>query len=68
MEEMQRCQRCGVLAWDWLCWDHWEQYCAEAEKAEAERDAELRHAEAYDRFMDAQDRKAEASARRQGWF
>ena len=68
MDEMQRCQRCGALAWDWLCWDHWEQYCAEAEKAEAERDAEARWADAHDQFMDRELLKAEADQRRSGWF
>lgn len=68
MEEgMQRCQRCGTLAWDWLCWPHWEQYCAEAEEAEREAEAEARHAEALDRFLDGELVKAEGQLQREGW-
>jgi len=68
MEELQRCQRCGTPSWDWLCWPHWEQYCAEAEKAEREAEAEKRVAEARDRFLDEQLVKEERRLERQGWF
>jgi hypothetical protein len=67
-EGMQRCQRCGAMAWDWLCWTHWEEYCAEAEKAEAEAEAEARFAEVRDRLLDAELVKAERRLSRKGWY
>ena len=40
-ESMQRCQRCGTLAWDWLCWPHYEEWQELAEREETEQELQL---------------------------
>lgn len=64
----QRCQRCGAMAWEWLCWTHYEQWQAEAEAAERKAEAAERWAETRDRMADEQLDKMTARLERSGRF
>jgi predicted dithiol-disulfide oxidoreductase (DUF899 family) len=67
-EYYQRCQRCGIMADDWLCWAHMDEYDAQLAAEAKTPQWTARTTELHDQFMDAELRKAEAAARRSGRF